>query len=149
MVKKRKENQQFRDVVEEFRQTYNLKEPKCLSDTNYLYIRYIVYKLHNTTFKMRKTKGFGRHEEYFEDVKFKPGYFKEAEVYAIAYLQMLRGSEYIGNTSPKSIAAALVYIGCVMAGCFAVTQKIVAECVGTHDGAIRKHYNIIKKELKL
>lgn len=144
MSKSKKELARLKAVIDKFAVENKYEAPRCLSDQTLLYIRYICHTLNNQT-----RYWYDQSVGHNVPVQGETETMVEVQDYATDLMKQLRGSEYISsNSSPRSAAASIVYIACVIKGAN-VTQKEVAETIDTNESTIRKHYNIIKKELKL
>ena len=152
MAKSKKEIAYLHGKLDQFIEDQKLKPAKCMSDQAELWMRYILYKLEIKGYRDYDQEGNLRMDvpatsvdgEEFDEEEFR----SRVVVRALNIMKELRGSVYIGSRSPRSVAAAIIYISCVMVG-VNITQYDVAQASDTSENTIAKIYREIKHELKL
>lgn len=112
----------LKENVEQFKQQNNI-QVKCISDQIMLYYRYSISKL---------------------DIRPEDR-LKLLERCDKIYYERIRGDMEFTNKLPKSIAAGLVYVSCVMDGVNR-TQKDVAATLSMSEASIRTNYKIFKNK---
>lgn len=105
---------------------------KCLSDKGLLYLKYGIAKLPEEVFSAR----WGIIREDFEQ--------KCIEL----YMERIRGNPEFTNRSMRSVAAAFLYISCVMQG-INQTQMDIADIYEISEVTIRNNYKIMKRLWKM
>jgi len=116
---------QLKEKIDAYAKQNNITQPKCISDEIKLYYRYLISAL-------------GMTEEDQINV------LEETE----RIYQRIRGEPKYTNKNPRSIAAALVYIACVMSGA-GLSQREVGEPINVLDTTIRNSYRLLKNDLNL
>lgn len=140
---RRKDDPVLKQDYETFVENNKLNPPKCMSDQCELYIRYIFAKLRDSQLHHRYYD-LAEQKVIWRDFYLDKSALSEAEVLAVAIIRELRGSDYVGGHSPKTIACAISYMGCVKHG-VNVTQKEVSNLLGVSSTSMRKQYKIIRK----
>ena len=131
-------------TMEVFVKDHNLHPPKCISDKAELYIRYIFYKLRTEPVIRMGDYGIGTREEWRDK-----DLVDDAEALAINFMKQVRGTELVGNMSPRTTATSLVYIACTMRGLWSMSQVEICDYVAASEATLRKNYKIYRKVLQV